>query len=93
MNATIDLIESTSNMLRGMCMDPRIPADTKQALQSRIGRLDSAAELAADVAAAEEGALSMVRWAYGKLHRQTYSKQEDALMLDRMKLLLEHGVA
>lgn len=33
----------------------------------------------------------MVRWAYSKLHHATYSKQEDALMLDRMKLWLEHG--
>ena len=34
----------------------------------------------------------MVRWAYSKLHHMSYSKPEDALMLDRMKLLLEHGV-
>jgi hypothetical protein len=33
----------------------------------------------------------MLRWAYSKLHHAGYSKQEDALMLDRMKLLLEHG--
>lgn len=35
--------------------------------------------------------LEMVRWAYSKLCRVEYSKQEDALMLDRMKLLLTHG--
>jgi len=34
----------------------------------------------------------MVGWAYGKLHMQNYSKLDDALMLDRMKLVLEYGV-
>jgi hypothetical protein len=34
----------------------------------------------------------MVVWAYSKLHHASYSKQDDALMLDRMKLLLEFGV-
>ena len=34
----------------------------------------------------------LMGWAYSKLHRQNYVKQDDALMLDRMKLLLEHGV-
>jgi hypothetical protein len=33
----------------------------------------------------------MVAWAYSKLHNASYSKQDDALMLDRMKLLLEFG--
>lgn len=32
-----------------------------------------------------------IRWAYGKLHHAHYSRQDDALMLDRMKLLLEYG--
>jgi hypothetical protein len=43
-------------------------------------------------AAEVEDLRDMVRWAYGKLHHVNYSNQEDALMLDRMKLLLEHGV-
>lgn len=34
----------------------------------------------------------MVVWAYSKLHHASYSKQDDALMLDRMKLLLEFWV-
>ena len=36
--------------------------------------------------------IDLVRWAYSKLHHINFTKQEDALMLDRMKLLLEHGV-
>ena len=34
----------------------------------------------------------LVRWAYSKLHDRTFSHQEDALKLDEMKLLLEHGL-
>ena len=36
--------------------------------------------------------LDMIRWAYSKLHRSNFPTQDDALMLDRMKLLLEHGI-
>jgi hypothetical protein len=46
----IELMEETANMLRGMCMDPRIPQDTKEALWSRVRKLDAATEAAADVA-------------------------------------------
>lgn len=36
--------------------------------------------------------IEMVRWAYSKLHAFSFSKQEDALMLDAMKLyLLDDG--
>jgi hypothetical protein len=35
---------------------------------------------------------ALVRWAYTKLHHVNFTKQDDALMLDEMKLLLEHGV-
>lgn len=35
----------------------------------------------------------LVRWAYGQLHSRTFSDMDDALMLDRMKLYLEHGHA
>lgn len=34
----------------------------------------------------------LVRWAYSKLHRQSFSSMDDALKLDEMKLLLEHGL-
>jgi hypothetical protein len=39
----------------------------------------------------EDGEL--LRWAYSKLHHVSFTKQDDALMLDRFKLLLEHGVS
>lgn len=42
----IELMEETANMLRGMCMDPRIPQDAKEALWSRVGKLDSAVAVA-----------------------------------------------
>lgn len=42
----IELMESTANMMRGMCMDPRIPQDTKEALWSRVRQLDAAVESA-----------------------------------------------
>lgn len=35
----------------------------------------------------------LVRWAYGKLHHVNFTRQDDALKLDEMKLLLEHGDA
>ncbi len=35
----------------------------------------------------------MLRWAYGKLYGRTFSNMEDALMADRIKLWLEHGIA
>lgn len=35
----------------------------------------------------------MLRWAYGKLHGRTFSNMDDALMADRIKLWLEHGIA
>lgn len=92
MSAAIELIEETANMLRGMCMDPRIPSDTKEALWSRVKRLDGAVERALDAEAAGEDPQELVRWAYGKLHNKSFNKQEDALMLDRMKLLLENGL-
>ena len=33
----------------------------------------------------------LVRWAYSKLHMREFSNIDDALKLDEMKLLLEHG--
>lgn len=41
----------------------------------------------------QEEDLELLRWAYGKLHHISFTKMEDALMLDRMKLLLEHGIS
>lgn len=35
----------------------------------------------------------LVRWAYTKLHYVSYSDQDDALMLDRMKLMLSRLAA
>lgn len=82
----IELMEETANMLRGVCMDPRVPQDTKEALWLCVRKLDAATEAALDD---ETDLHDMVRWAYRKLHNTSYSKQEDALMLDRMKLLLD----
>ena len=47
MDDLIELIESTANMLRGMCMDPAIPRHAKEAMREQIKRLDDAAERAA----------------------------------------------
>ena len=63
--------------------------------EADLCRNDGASDIAGllDEAAGCVGDLQdMVRWAYSKLHHMNYSKPEDALMLDRMKLLLEHGV-
>jgi hypothetical protein len=46
MEDLIELIERTANMLRGACMDPRIPKDTKEAFWSRVRELDKAVEKA-----------------------------------------------
>jgi hypothetical protein len=34
----------------------------------------------------------LLTWAYGKLHHASFSKLEDNLKLDEIKLLLEHGL-
>lgn len=34
----------------------------------------------------------MLTWAYSKLHSREFSKLDDALELDRLKLYVEHGV-
>ena len=44
MDKLIELIESTANLLRGMCLDPAIPKHAKEAMQARIVELDAAAE-------------------------------------------------
>ncbi len=43
----------------------------------------------------EENALlnEMLKWAYGKLYERSFSNMDDALMADRIKLWLEHGIA
>lgn len=38
------LIDETANMLRGMTLDPAIPAHAKVAMQARIQMLDGALE-------------------------------------------------
>lgn len=35
------LLEETANMLRGMTMDPAIPERAKEAMRSRIAKLES----------------------------------------------------
>jgi hypothetical protein len=54
-------------------------------------RLD-AAQIAAEADAEIEGLHELVLWAYTKLHSRTFSSMDDALKLDEMKLLLEHGL-
>ncbi len=51
----LELMEETANMLRGMCMDPRIPQDTKEALWSRVRKLDATTEKAIDAPALSQG--------------------------------------
>lgn len=40
----VELIDSTSNMLRGMTMDPAIPKHAKDAMWSRIAQLEAVVE-------------------------------------------------
>ena len=73
-----ELVEQTANMLRGMTMDPAIPAHAKEAMWARIRTLDSAVEHAMSVDAEAVG------WAYGKcvaLGLENGS-QESAMMMD-----------
>ena len=35
--------------------------------------------------------LELLRWAYSKLLYRSFDSMEDAMMMDRIKLLLEHG--
>jgi len=49
---------------------------------------DPHGECAAEIHRLQE----LVRWAYSKLHMREFSSMDDALKLDEMKLLLEHGV-
>ena len=50
-------------------------------------------EVSTQAAQAElERLRELVRWAYTKLHSRTFSSMDDALKLDEMKLLLEHGI-
>ena len=34
----------------------------------------------------------LLAWAYGKLERFSFSKEQDALNMDEIKMLLEHGI-
>ena len=40
----LELMEATANMLRGMTMDPAIPAHAKDAMRERIAALEAAVE-------------------------------------------------
>jgi len=42
MEELLQLLEDTANMLRGMTMDPAIPAHAKEAMRSRISELEKA---------------------------------------------------
>lgn len=44
MEELLQLLEDTANMLRGMTMDPVIPAHVKEVMQSRIAALEGAVE-------------------------------------------------
>ena len=62
--------------------------------EADLCRNDGAADIAGlldEAACCVDDLQNMVRWAYSKLHHMSYSKQDDALMLDLMKLLLEYG--
>lgn len=36
----LEQLESVANFMRGMCFDPRIPHDTKEALRGRAQEID-----------------------------------------------------
>lgn len=36
----IEAIEGVQNFMQGVCFDPRVPEDTKQALRAKIDSLD-----------------------------------------------------
>ena len=40
----VSLIDETACMLRGMCMDPAVQAHAKDAMQSRVEKLEAAVE-------------------------------------------------
>ena len=45
----LEQLESTANFMRGMCFDPRIPNDTKEALQERAQAIDEVVQKHLDV--------------------------------------------
>lgn len=80
----IDVVEQTANMLRGMTMDPTIPAHAKEVMLSRIRTLDSAAKNAINFD------MEAVGWAYSKCLAigLENSSMESATMMDRLKFML-----
>lgn len=67
--------------------------------EDRQARLDAAADhepqlrqARHDAAAEIERLQDLLRWAYSKLHDRQFRDLPDALRLDEMKLLLEHGI-
>ncbi|AJF82914.1 hypothetical protein [Acinetobacter baumannii] len=40
----LEQLESVANFMRGMQFDPRIPVDTKEALNNRVQRIDEIVE-------------------------------------------------
>ncbi len=49
MEDSVQLMESTANMLRGMTLDPAIPAHAKDVMRSKIIELEAAAARLLDV--------------------------------------------
>lgn len=62
---------------------------TEREAQRAKTEQDQAEELCNEAAYLRE----MVAWSYGKLHGRTFSNIDDAMMLDRMNLYLQHGIA
>lgn len=48
MDELIEMLESTANLMRGMCFDPSIPKHAKEALESRYKEIDKLVEDAID---------------------------------------------
>lgn len=42
LEAALALLESTANLLRGMCLDPTIPVHAREGLRQRVEEIDAA---------------------------------------------------
>ena len=77
---------------RGRFMDLAIHKPSRDALHEQLKTMQNDAYTEGRKDQADEH-MELLRWAYSKLHHVSFTKMEDALMLDRFKLLLEHGVS
>ena len=48
--ALLALLDSTADLLRGMCLDPTIPAHAREALRQRVEEIEAAVRAAEDKA-------------------------------------------